>query len=64
MFATTTRAIFRDLADQKRIMNSDYDKQTNYGLNEQEQNKWNSKITTLLAELEKYSGNTTTINLK
>ncbi len=64
MFASSTRAIFRDLADQKRMLNTDYDKQTNFGLNEQEQKKWNSKIAGMLTELEIYSGNTTTIKLK
>ena len=62
MFAVSTKAIFRDIADQRRIMNAEYDKQTNFGLNEQEQSKWNSKVAALLSELEKYSINTITIN--
>ncbi|MDB5199800.1 MAG: hypothetical protein JWO92_1763 [Chitinophagaceae bacterium] len=64
MFATTTRAIFRDVAEQRRAMNMEYDQQTTYGQNVQEQDKWNIKIANLLIELEKYTGNTTTINLK
>lgn len=64
MFAFTTKAIFRDIADQRKNMNIEYDKQTNYGQNEEEQNRWNIKVATLLSELEKYNGNTTTINLK
>jgi hypothetical protein len=64
MFATTTKAIFRDIADQRRAMNAEYDQQTGNGQNEQEQNKWNIKIANLLAGLETYNGNTTTINLK
>ena len=64
MFATTTKAIFRDVADQRRAMNMEYDKQTNNGQNEQEQNKWNTKIANLLADVEKYAINTITINLK
>lgn len=64
MFATTTKAIFRDVADHRRAMNIEYDQHTGNGQNEQEQNKWTAKITNLLAELEKYNGNTITINLK
>lgn len=64
MFAVSTKAIFRDVADQRRAMNMEYDKQTNYGQNEQEQSKWNIKIANLLTDLEKYSGNTTTVTLK
>ena len=64
MFAASTKAIFRDVADQRRAMNMEYDRQTNNGQNDEEQNKWNSKIADLLTGLEKYSGNTTTINLK
>lgn len=64
MFATTTKAIFRDIVDQKRIMNNEYDQQTDKGINYQEQIKWNYKIANLLSNLEKYSVNTTTINLK
>jgi len=64
MFAISTRAIFRDISDQRRAMNMEYDRQTNNGQNEEEQNKWNIKIANLLADLEKYSGNTTTVNLK
>lgn len=64
MFPVSTRAIFRDITQQKKVMNDDYDKQTNHGLNVQEQEKWNVKLASLLQELEKYSGQTTTINLK
>ena len=64
MFAITTKAIFRDIADQKRMMNAEYDRQSNFGLNAQEQNKWNSKIEALLTSLQSYAGTTTTINLK
>lgn len=64
MFAISTKAIFRDIADQRRAMNNGYDQQTNKGQNEQEQNKWNIKIANLLAELEKYNSNTTIINFK
>jgi len=64
LFPVTTKAIFRDLADQKRTMNTDYDRQTNYGLNAQEQKKWDQKISSLLHELEKYSGNIFTVKLK
>ena len=64
MFATSTKAIFRDIAEQRKAMNMEYDQQTNNGQDEQEQNKWNIKIANLLSELEKYNGNTTTINLK
>ena len=64
MFATATKAIFRDIADQRKAMNIDYDRQTNNGQNEQEQNKWNTKLINLLAELERYAANTTIINLK
>jgi hypothetical protein len=64
MFAVSTRAIFRDIAEQRRTMNMEYDQQTNNGQNEQEQTKWNIKIADLLAGLERYNGNTTTINLK
>jgi hypothetical protein len=64
MFAVSTRAIFRDVADQRRAINMEYDRQTINGQNEQEQNKWNIKIANGLADLQKYSGNTTTIDLK
>lgn len=64
MFAVTTRAIFRDVAEQRRAMNLEYDRQTNNGENEQEQSKWNIKIADLLAGLEMYNGNTNTINLR
>lgn len=64
MFALTTKAIFRDIAEQKRMMNAEYDKQCNFGLNAQQQNKWNAKIEALLASLQSYAGNTTTINFK
>lgn len=64
LFAASTKAIFRDIADQKRAMNAEYDQQTNNGQNEQEQSKWNSKMANLLASLDKYNSNTITINLK
>jgi hypothetical protein len=64
MFAISTKAIFRDISDQRKAMNNEYDQQTNRGQNEQEQNKWNIKVANLLAELEKYNNNTTTINFK
>jgi hypothetical protein len=64
MFAVSTKAIFRDITDQRRTMNMEYDQQTKYGQNDQEQIRWNNKIASLLAELEKYNGNTTTINFK
>ena len=64
MFALSTKAIFRDITEQRRVMNMDSDKQTGNGQNEPEQNKWNIKIANLLTELERYNGNSTTINLK
>lgn len=64
MFAVTTKAIFRDVAEQRKLMNMEYDRQTNNGENEEEQIKWNTKLKDLLSALGKYAGNTTTINLK
>lgn len=64
MFAVSTKAIFRDIADRRKAMNMEYDKQTNHGLNEQVQGTWNIKLANLLSELEKYSVNTITVNLK
>ena len=64
VFATTTRAIFRDISEQRKAMNIEYDQQTANGSDPQEQVRWSRKITDLLASLEKYSINTITINLK
>ncbi len=64
MFSTTTKGIFRDVADQRKAMNNEYDRQTNYGTNAQEQNNWNIKIANLLFEMERYNNNNTTVTLK
>lgn len=64
IFPSAARAVFRDIAEQRRMMDADYDKQTSVGQNEEEQKRWNIKIAALLDDLEKYSSNVTTINLK
>lgn len=63
-FAALTRNIFKEVADERRYMNMEYDMHTKYGQNEPEQHKWSNKIGGLLASLENYRDNTTTINLK
>lgn len=64
MFASTTRNIFRGVAEQRRTMNIMYDQETRDGENEVDQSKWMVKIADLLTGLEKYSNNTTSIILK
>lgn len=64
LFATTTKAIFRDISEQRKAMNMEYDQQTGNGQETQEQVKWMRKIADLLASVEKYNANTITINVK
>lgn len=64
MFSTTTRAIFRDIADQRRAMHELYDKETGNGQEVQEQVRWSRKVADMLAELTLYSNASLTVNLK
>ncbi len=64
LFPVSTRAIFRDITEQKRIMNADYDRLTNFGTIYQEQNKWNQKIASLLEDLKKFSGTSASVTVK
>jgi len=64
LFPSATRAIFRDLADQRRQMDDNYDKQTNVGLNAEEQKKWIDKVASLLSGLKKYETTISDIKLK
>lgn len=63
-FAASIRNTFRQVADERKYMNMEYDIHTRYGQNQQEQQKWNNKIADLVGSLEKYKGSTTTITLK
>jgi len=64
MFAVSTKAIFRNISEQRKAMNMEYDRQTTNGSDTQEQVRWSRKVADLLASLEKYNVNTITINLK
>lgn len=57
MFGLTTRAIFKDIVDQRRKMNTEYDIKTKSGQDEEGQIIWNKKISGLVSSLEKYKEN-------
>jgi len=64
IFPSAIKAVFRDIAAQRKAMDTDYDAQTNTGTNLAEQKKWVTKINILLNDVEKYSGSQIVIKLK
>lgn len=62
--ASSTRAIFKGISEEKKTMNMMYDQETIDGENEEKQNMWIVKVADLLRVLEKYSSTTTSIILK
>ena len=63
-FPSAVKAIFRDIAAQRKTMDMEYDKETNTGTNLQQQKKWINKIHDLLKNLEKFSPSEVVIKLK
>ena len=64
MFAATARSIFRDVIEQRKAMNMEYDEQTDIGQNDAEQKKWNEKLSSFILSLDKYKEHTTTVIYK
>lgn len=64
IFPAAVKAIFRDVSEKRRAMESDYDRETNKGANEEEQKKWNIKVSGLLIETETYAANVVKVKMK